>query len=64
MSNRKINKSMPARRSIPAISLQNFRSVRFRHKAEDRGGATNTMVELMADVDDTNLQDDGYDDLD
>jgi hypothetical protein len=43
----KINKEMPRRRSIPAISLWKFRSTKFHHKTEERGGATNEMAEYM-----------------
>jgi hypothetical protein len=53
-------KVMPARRSIPAIALQNFRSARFRHKAEDRGGAVNDQAEYLADY---NVDDDDDDDV-
>lgn len=60
MSKSKPKFVQPARRSIPAISLQNFRSARFRHKTEARGGSVNTMAEDLLEVD--NL--DGLDDED
>jgi hypothetical protein len=45
----KTDKSMPKRRSIPAIALQNFRSTSFHHKAEERGGASNEMTGYMSE---------------
>jgi len=49
----KINKEMPKRRSIPAISLRSFRSTRFHHKAEARGGAINEMAGLLSEYAET-----------
>jgi hypothetical protein len=49
MSKVKIDKSMPKRRSIPAISLKNFRSTSFHHKTEERGGSTNEMAGYMSE---------------
>jgi len=43
----KINKEMPRRRSIPAISLRNFHCTKFHHKTEKRGGTANEMAEYM-----------------
>lgn len=59
MSKRKIDKTMPARRSIPAIALRNFRSTRFDHKTEARGGSTNSLAEILAEVEEVlDLDDD------
>lgn len=56
----KINKEMPKRRSLPAIALQNFRSTRFHHKTEERGGATNDIAEYLSEYQEA-TEDEEYD---
>jgi hypothetical protein len=56
----KINKEMPKRRSLPAIALQSFRSTRFHHKTEERGGATNDIAEYLSEYQEA-TEDEEYD---
>lgn len=56
----KINKEMPKRRSLPAIALQNFRSTKFHHKTEERGGSTNDMAGYLSEYQEA-MEDEEYD---